>query len=167
MRHTAIEGFLIQYDSSLCLLRAEWTAGRRMALLRPALTQLQQLALRLQATCVLLDIDGMADLSVYDQIWLGTYWMPTVLQLPLQHVVVVIGSGRVYNLQAIEMLLSAFRLFIKFDLQFFTQVVPGLQWLTNGSPRLPQLLADWQAAYGPASAPSENVVEPRSAHYPD
>lgn len=143
-----VEEFAIQYDKELHLLRAEWTAGRRMTQLRPALIQLQQLALQLQPTLVLLNISGMADLSVYDQIWLGTHWMPMVLQLPLQHVVVVLGSERVYNMQAIEMLLTAFRLLIRFDVQFFTLAVPGLQWLTSNSPRLPQLLADWEETFG-------------------
>lgn len=160
-----IKEFAVQFDGELRLLRAEWTADRRMEQLRPALVQLQQLALRLQPTAVLLDISDMTDLSVYDQIWLGTHWMPTVLQLPLQHAVVVLGSERVYNMHAIEVLLSAFRLLLKFDVHFFTQPVPGLQWLTDNSPRLPQLLADWQAAFGTGPGPTV-VAEPLPTYQP-
>lgn len=143
-----IKGLNIQHDEALSLLRVEWVGGRQLTYLRPSLVQLQLLARQLQVSHVLLHLDALPDLPVFDQIWLGTHWMPTVLQLPLQQVVVVLHSARVYNLHAIETLLLAFRLFIKFDVQFFTQLLPGLQWLTNHSPRLPELLAEWQEGFG-------------------
>lgn len=143
-----IRGLNIQHDEALGLLRVEWVEEKSIAYLRPALVQLHLLAKQLQVRHVLLHLDLLPDLPVFDQIWLGTHWMPTVLQLPLQQVVIALSSARVYNLHAIETLLLAFRVFIKFDVQFFTQSLPGLQWLTNHSPRLPELLAEWQDGFG-------------------
>lgn len=145
MLFTTIKEFLIQYDEESGLLRAEWRAGQDMQHLRPALLQLQLLTKQLQVSKVLYDMDAMADLSVFDQIWAATTWLPSVMQLPLKQVVIVIGAKRVYNQQAVEVLLHGFKLFMKFDAQFFTQPLPGLQWLLGNSPRLPEMLAEWQA----------------------
>lgn len=152
----SIEGLRIQYDEELHFLRVEWAGGRDMQQLRPTALQLRLLAKQQQITTALLDIDALPDLAVYDQIWLGTHWMPGVVQLPLKQVVVVMGSKRVYNQQAIEVLLQAFRLFTRFEVHFFTQPLPGLQWLLGDSPRLPELLADWQAGFGGPVAPGQD-----------
>lgn len=156
MLFDTIKEFHIQHDEELRFLRVEWAAGRDMRHLRPAKMQLKQLARQLQVTTALLDIDSMPDLTVYDQIWLGTHWMPSVVQLPLRQVVVVMGSKRVYNQQAVEMLLQGFRLFTKFDVQFFTHALPGMQYLLRDSPRLPELLAEWQEGFGGPAAPGQD-----------
>lgn len=143
-----IKGFNIQHDEALRLLRVEWAGGRQLAYLRPSLVQLQLLARQLRVSHLLLHLDALPDLPVYDQIWLGTHWMPTVLELELRQVVIALGSERVYNLHAVETLLLAFRMFMKCDVQFFTQMLPGLQWLTGNAPALSALLVEWQNGFG-------------------
>lgn len=153
-----IKGFNIQHDEALRLLRVEWAGGRQLAYLRPSLVQLQLLSRQLRVSHVLLHLDALPDLPVYDQIWLGTHWMPTVLELELRQVVIALSSERVYNLHAIETLLLAFRMFMKCDVQFFTQVLPGLQWLTSNAPELPALLLEWQDGFGGIAPNGHNAV---------
>ncbi|MGI4834486.1 MAG: hypothetical protein ACRYFK_13605 [Janthinobacterium lividum] len=155
----------IQHDEALGLLRAEWVSGRSLARLQPALLALLQLAQAQQVTHVQLELDALPDLSVFDQIWLGTTWMPKVLPLPLRQVVLVLGSARIYNVHAIETLLMALRTFIRFDVQFFSQPEPGLQWLlASASAQLPRLLAEWQQAYGLPPAGADSFAEPLPAY---
>ncbi|RZK17490.1 MAG: hypothetical protein EOO56_17845 [Hymenobacter sp.] len=156
-----IKEFKIQYDEPLHLLRVEWAAGRDMRRLRPALEQLLQLAIRLQITHGLLAIDTLPDISAYDQIWLGSQWLPKAERLTLKQAVIALSSGKVYNQQAIETLLMLNRHSVKFDFQFFSQSVPAMHWLTNESWRLPTLLTEWDAAFGPVAPDTSQAAEPR------
>ncbi|MGI4823704.1 MAG: hypothetical protein ACRYFV_21040 [Janthinobacterium lividum] len=162
---THIKQFAIQHDESMRLLRVEWIGGQSMRHFRDAFRQLQQLAKELSISKALLELDTLPDISAYDQLWLGTNWLPRLQQLPLQQVVVVLGSGQVYNSQAIEMLLTTGRVPFAFDIQMFTQVSPAMHWLTDESPRLPALLAAWHTAYGPALPPMRSTKEPKAAYY--
>jgi hypothetical protein len=158
-----IKEFRIQYDEQLRLLRVEWAAGHDMRRLRPALEQLQQLAQHLQATHGLLSLSDLPDISAYDQIWLGSQWLPKTERLALKQAVVVLDSKQIYNQQAIETLL-VFGRQSRVDFQFFRQAVTGMQWLANDSLRLPALFAEWADAHGPATSTANLLAEPL-AHY--
>lgn len=162
---TDIKEFKIQYDASSQLLRIEWAGGPDMRRLRPALEQLRQLANEYVVTHGLLNISSLPDISAYDQIWLGAQWLPKIGKLALQQVVIVLASSQVYNQQAIETILMLNRVHIKFDMQFFTQPIPAMHWLTTESGRLPALLAEWEAAYGPTPPPPAGVAEPQAGYY--
>jgi hypothetical protein len=162
---THIKQFAIQYDELLRLLRIEWIGGQNMRLFRDAFRQLQQLAKELRITKALLELNTLPDISAYDQIWLGTNWLPRLQQLPLQQAVVVLGSEQVYNSQAIEMLLTMDKVPFSFDIQIFNQSSPAMHWLTDESPRLPALLAAWHTAYGPALPPMRSTTGPKAAYY--
>ena len=161
MLFTNIKDFRIQYDETLHLLRTDWSGNKRMQQLRPGLTQIQDLARRLRITHALIELNGLPDISAYDQIWLATHWMPTVLRLPVQQVVIVLRADSVYNNHAIEAIINPLRPFIKFDIQFFSDPVQGLHWLTDSSPRIPSLLAEWTEAYYP---PPIGVAGPLAAY---
>lgn len=161
---TDIKELKIQYDEQLHLLRVEWAAGRDMRRLRPALEQLSQVAIRLQVTHGLLAIDTLPDISAYDQIWLGSQWLPKTERLSLKQAVIVLSSGKVYNQQAIETLLTMNRKLVKFDFQFFSQSIAAMHWLTNESRRLPALLTEWEAAFGLAGPEAYQITEPRAPY---
>lgn len=160
-----IEEFNIQYDKPLSLLRAEWAGSRDMSRLRQAFRQLEGLCQQLHVTHALLGLDALPDISAYDQIWLGIHWLPHLRQLPLQQAVVVLASKQVYNQQAIETILLTSNMSFDFDIQFFTQSLAAMHWLTDESPRLPALLAEWAAAYGPTLPPLSGVAEARAAYH--
>ena len=152
--------FKIQYDEELRLMRIEWITTAEMRRLLPALDQLAQLAERMQVTHVLLALDSLPDLSAYDQIWIGTHWMPKVLKLPLQQAIIVLSPRQVYNQHAIETIIKLSRPFIKFDIHFFNQSTAGMHWLLEGSPNQEALLREWETAFGPKTRPPDEVAEP-------
>ena len=161
---SSIPDFSLQYDEPLGLLRAEWASGTDMSGLRTSTDQLFQLCNRLGTRRWLLNMDTFPDISVYDQIWLGTHWLPNVVTLPLERVVLVIHRRRVHNQMAIDGLLGAARPFVKFDIQYFPKIKAGLHWLSDYSERLPALLAEWEAVYG--AAPLPGASEPTILYRP-
>ena len=98
---------------------------------------------------LLLNMNTFPDISVYDQVWLGANWMPGIVRLPLHRVVLVNNRHRVHNQMAIDSMLALVRPFIKFDVQFFPSAASGMNWLSDFSPRLPDVLAEWDAVHAP------------------
>ncbi len=153
--------FCAQYDEPLDLLRVAWTVESSMRHFRPSFTRLVEVAAELAVGRVLLDINALPDVPVYDQLWLTTSFMPAVLKLPLRQVVIVLSAERVYNQHVAEGLLMAVSPFIRFDVQFFPQPEFGLAWLIDDSPRLPELLLEWAAGCGNAASAAQQVSEPQ------
>lgn len=147
-----IPDFSLQYDEQLSLLRIEWAAGVDTRTLRQSAEQLLTLDRELGVRNFLLNMNTFPDISVYDQVWLGVNWMPGLVKLPMERVVLVNHRRRVHNQLAIDSLLAMFRSIIKFDIQYFPQPEPGLEWLTDHSVRLPEIQAEWDAVYGPGLA---------------
>ena len=131
-------------------MRVEWAAGDDTRNLRASALQLLRLDQELGMHNLLLNMNSFPDISVYDQVWLGANWMPGIVKLPLQRVVLINNRHRIHNQLAIESMLSLVRLFIKFDVQFFPNPASGMRWLSDFSPRLPGVMAEWDAVHGPA-----------------
>ena len=113
---------------------------------------------------MLLNMNTLPDISVYDQVWLGLQWTTRLLEMPLERVVLVNHRRRVHNQLAIESLIAMVRPLIRFDIQYFPQVAPGLHWLSDYSPRIAALLAEWDAWHGLAPLPATGVNEPRAKY---
>ena len=47
---------------------------------------------------LVLDFNTLPDISVYDQLWLGANWMPGLMKLPVERVVLVINRRRVMGI---------------------------------------------------------------------
>lgn len=159
----SIADFCLQHDAALGLLRLEWVSGPDTRTLRASAGQLLVLARDSAVRHLLLDMDSVPDIPVYDQLWLGTHWMPGIVQLPLERLVLVIGPHRVHNQLAVDALHDSVQPSIRFDSQYFSAPEPALHWLTDGSPRLPALLAEWAARPGPPAAGS---ASPPPFHWP-
>ncbi len=157
----SIAEFCAQYDEPLDLLRVAWTVGSNMRQFRPSFSRLIEVAAELAVGRVLLDLNALPDVPVYDQLWLTTSFMPAVLKLPLRQVVIVLSADRVYNQHVAEGLLMAVSPFIRFDVQFFPQPEFGLAWLIDDSPRLPELLREWAEGCGASTLEADEIDEPR------
>ena len=155
---TSIPDLSLQFDPELSLLRIEWAAGDDTRSLRETSTKLLTLDRELAVRNLLLNMNTFPDISVYDQLWLGTHWMPGIVKLPLERVVLINNRHRVHNQLAIESMIALVRPFIKFDIQFFPQAVAGMRWLSDFSPRLPALLAEWNAVHAPE--PDLSAIHP-------
>lgn len=148
------------------MLRVEWCSGDDMRALRASAEKLLRMELQMGVRHLLLNVNTFPDISVYDQVWLGSHWMPGITRLPLERVVLINHRGRVHNQMAIDSLITLARPLIQFDIQFFTQPLAGLQWLSNYSERLPALLAQWDAQHGPSGLPAPGANEHRPQHRP-
>lgn len=159
-----IEEFCIQNDESLNVARVSWVGGRNMRHFQRAFTQLQRVLTYLGVGRVVLDLNALPDVPVYDQLWLSTSFMPALIRLPLRQMVVVLAGQRIYNQHVLEGLLTAVAKTISFDVQFFANAEAAMAWLTDDSPRLPALLAEWEHGCGQAHRMPGEVAETQ-AHY--
>jgi hypothetical protein len=155
----------IQHDKPLDMVRVAWLAGRNMRYFQRAFTQLRVVITQLGVSRVVLELNAMPDIPVYDQIWLSTAFMPALVKLPLRQVVVVLSARRVYNQQVVEGVLAAAAMSILFDVQFFAQPEVALAWLTDDSPRLAFLLREWATSCGPSISTTNEVAEPRPPYW--
>jgi hypothetical protein len=138
-----IPDFCLQYDEPLAVLRVEWVAATDMHRLRTSAAQLMALIEELRVRHLLIDMNSVPELVVADQWWLGEYWMPQLVALPLERLVLVIASNQVHNQLAIDALHDLVQPAIQFDSQYFSDSVSAMDWLTDGSERLPALEKEW------------------------
>lgn len=148
-----ISDVCLQYDEELGVLRLEWVASTDTSRLRKSAEELMLLLQTLAVRHLLLDMDSMPDLPVADQEWLGRQWMPCLVALPLERLVLVIDTGRVHNQLAIDALHDLIQPAIRFDSQYFSDPESAMDWLTEGSDRLPALEAEWAAQRAPTPNP--------------
>jgi len=139
----SIPDFRLQYDEPLGLLRLEWVSGEGTRTLRSSAARLLTLARKLAARTLLIDMNTVPNISLSDELWLGANWMPGIVQLPLEHLILTIDSNRIHNQLAIDALHDLVQPNIRFESHYFTDATSAVQWLTEGSGRLPALLAEW------------------------
>jgi hypothetical protein len=139
--------FCLQYDPHFGLLRLEWVPQSDQRQLRPSAEQLLKLLAELEVRHLLLDMNSVPNLQLADQLWLGEHWMPGLLALDLAQLVLVIDSTQLHNQLAIDALHDLVKPLIRFASHYFSDTLSALDWLTDGSPRLPALLAEWQTRY--------------------
>lgn len=139
-----ISALFIQEDVELRLLRVRWRGGRNMQQFREAASQLVELAQQRGTLRMLLELNEQPDVPVYDQLWLSTTLLPRAAKLPVRQLVVILSGNRVYNRHVLESLLNQFQKQIQTDIQFFAQSDAALDWLTDNSPRVPELLTEWE-----------------------
>ncbi|OGX88765.1 hypothetical protein BEN47_08450 [Hymenobacter lapidarius] len=142
---SSIPDFRLQHDEALGLLRLEWITVVGTDSLRSSATQLLELARQLSVRVLLLDMNTVPNISVADELWLGTHWMPGIVQLPLQHLVLAIDSSRVHNQLAIDALHDLVQPAIRFESHYFSDADSAMHWLADATGRLPGLKAEWEA----------------------
>ncbi len=95
-------------------------------------------------------MNTVPNISVADQLWLGAYWMPGLVQLPLENLVLAIDQTRVHNQLAIDALHDLVQPAIRFASHYFPDSESAVRWLAEGTNRLPALLAEWRTRPGVA-----------------
>lgn len=162
---TTIPDLSLQYDEALSLLRVDWASGEDMRTFRASAEQLLSTVHQHGVRNLLLEMNTFPDISVYDQVWMGTSWMPLLVTLPVERVVLAINRRKVHNQLAIDSLIAMSRPFIKFDIQFFATATPGLHWLSDYSARVVELAAEWEATHGGGPGPG-GASRAQPAHSP-
>lgn len=142
-----IPNFCLQYDQGLSVLRLEWVAYSDPLRLRASARELLALLQELAVRHLLLDMNSIPNLPLADQLWLGDHWMPVLVALPLERLVLVIDSDQIHNQLAVDMLHDLVQPSIRFESQYFADMESALDWTTTSSPRLAALHAEWAARY--------------------
>ena len=140
---TDIADFCLQYDEPLGLLRLEWVSGPATHSMQASAAKLLHVAWELRVRHLLLDMNTVPDIPADEETWLGTHWMPGIVQLPLAHLILVIDSNRIHNQLAIDALHDLVQPSIRFESHYFTDAPSAVQWVSEGTNRLPALLAEW------------------------
>ena len=159
-----IEEFCIQNNESLNVARVAWVGGRNMRHFQRAFMQLQRVLTHIAVGRVVLDLNALPDVPVYDQLWLSTSFMPALVKLPLRQMVVVLTGQRVYNQHVLEGLLAAVAKTISFDVQFFANAEAAMAWLTDDSTQLPALFAEWRNGCGSLHSTPSEMDEVRASY---
>ncbi|NVO30418.1 hypothetical protein [Hymenobacter lapidiphilus] len=151
MLHQYIPAFCLQTDAESGMLRVAYRMGTESALRRPDVTALLALARTHTVRRLLIDMRTVPLLTVYDELWLGTHFMPALLAMPLERLVLIVGSHQTYHQLAIDALHDLVQPSIGFDSQYFDDPETALCWLTDDAPQVPALLAEWAGrTAGPA-----------------
>jgi hypothetical protein len=146
-----IPNFCLQYDQILSVLRLEWVAHSDHRQLRASAEELLSLLRSLEVRHLLLDMNSVPNLPFADQLWLGDHWMPALVALPLERLVLIISSSQIHNQLAIDALHDLVKPAIRFESQYFSDMESALDWTTDSSPRLAALGAEWAARYAATS----------------
>ena len=97
----------------------------------------------------LIDLRGMAPMSVEAQIWVAANWLPRVSPPPLAHAAFVMPAGNTYNQHVIEWLHRNARHYIGYEVQFFSDPPSALDWLLSfqDPAAQPAIEAEWAAHF--------------------
>jgi hypothetical protein len=153
-----LPNFCLQIDHLLGVLLLEWVALSNPMHFRTSATQLLTLLQEQKIRHLVLDMNSVPDLPIADQLWLGEHWMPGLVALALEQLVLVIDTSRVHNQLAIDALYDLVQPAIRFSSHYFSDITSALDWLTEDSPRLPELAAEWEARYALTPEPSYLIM---------
>ena len=79
----------------------------------------------------LIDLHGLPDLTIAQQLWVATHWLPRIAVPAVQHAAFIIPENGLYNQMAVEALHRAARHFIPCEVQFFHTPDAALDWLLS------------------------------------
>lgn len=102
----SIADFCLQHDDALGLLRLEWVSGAGTQTMSASAAQLLLLIRALGVRHLLLDMNTVPDIPFQQEGWLGTYWIPGLVQLPLERLVLVIATNQLPPIRCITNWLS-------------------------------------------------------------
>ncbi|SHI34299.1 hypothetical protein SAMN02745146_0593 [Hymenobacter daecheongensis DSM 21074] len=138
----------IQYSAELSLIRYQWQKAGSLTGFRAALNHVLALVQQHQVQYCLLDLHDLPDIGIEEQVWLGTQWLPRIVRHQARQVALVVPVSRQYNQMVVESLLKLGRAFIRFEVQYFSDPLAALDWLTCSEEEMTRLQLEWQAAGG-------------------
>lgn len=145
-----IPGLRVQFIEKISLLRIQWDVNwHQLHEFRGALRAVAQMVGEQRIRQFVIDMNGLPSLSLDDQLWLGTQWLPEVSSHGAELVALVLPTTNMYNQMVVEGLIRASRHFIDYDIQFFSDPVEGLDWLISDYPeQIEKMEGEWNARFG-------------------
>lgn len=143
-----LSDFRVQFCPDLSFIRMQWHARQPgMARFRESLEAVAFLVEQGVVQHVIIDLHGLSDISLADQCWLATSWLPRVSGAAVQQAALVMPPSVSYNQLVVESLLQAGRHFIHYDIQFFSSAAEALDWIIGHEhpARQQRLEAEWSS----------------------
>jgi hypothetical protein len=143
MMYTVSDFVCIQHDWNLGLLRHRWNGVERYAglsLFQSVHESLLDMAAEHRVNSWLIELTA-APLTVEDQLWLESTWMPALSDTPVRRLAVVADDA--YNLMVLEDLMPLREAPTQRSVQFFTDSLTALEWLTGSDQTAVRLQQEW------------------------
>lgn len=140
----------IQYVPEVAFVRLQFhRASADMAAFRCSLQAVAQLMEQNTVAEGLVDLHGLPDLTVGQQLWVATHWLPRIGASALQHAAFILPENSLYNQMVVETLHRATRHFIRCEVQFFHDAPSALDWLLSfqNPAAQPALEQEWDTAW--------------------
>lgn len=125
------DSLVLFHDSTLRLLYHRWQGQHNMHRFRPAVEYVQTLLQQYNIESWVVDLNGLPNLGLDDQIWLSDEVLPALGPLSSLKNLALVLSPNVYNQLAAETLLHYGQRHLNFDIQFFSDSTAALEWMIN------------------------------------
>lgn len=125
------DSLVLFHDPALRLLYHRWLGQHNMHRFRPAVEHVLALLRQHAIEAWVIDLTGLPNVGLEDQIWLSDELVPGVTALSSLRQMAVVLSDNVYNQLATEHLLHHHQHHIHCDVQFFADSAGALDWLTS------------------------------------
>ncbi|RFP64651.1 hypothetical protein D0N36_12885 [Hymenobacter lapidiphilus] len=122
----------VQYAPPVALLRLQFRRPpANLASFQRSLGAVAQLVEQHTVAESLIDLHGLPDLTIGQQLWLLAQWLPRVAVAAVQHVAFIIPENSLYNQMTVEALHRATRHLFHCEVQFFHHSAAALDWLLS------------------------------------
>ncbi|MCA8832275.1 hypothetical protein [Hymenobacter pini] len=140
---------LTQWAPSLRLLRWDWQGPLTDTAFQLAFNRLLVQSQQLRVTRWLADVSHVPIVGSDEQAWLSETWLPGFAELPVRTVALVLPTN-LHNQLVVESILADGRRLAQAEVQFFSDVVSALDWLTGADEQAAeQVEQEWQRAVRP------------------
>lgn len=122
--------FHLQYNEALSLTRLQWFSDRNgLKYFRQGMEQVAYLMEQNVVQYGIVDLHDMPNISLEDQLWTATSWLPRSATPDLKQAALVFPASSLYNQLAIESVLMIGRIFVNFEVHFFSSIQEALDSL--------------------------------------
>lgn len=137
------DSILLQVVTTCKLLRWEWQGPIIYAGFQRAFEQLVLSTRQYGVTSWLADMAHMPPIGTDEQAWLSEVWLMHVASLRLRRIALIMPL-HLHNQLVLESVLADGRRYMLADVQFFSDTIAALDWLTSSEKLAIQLEQVWQ-----------------------
>jgi hypothetical protein len=138
-----LDSIRFQYDISTRMLRWQWHGTLDLNKFEQAFNFMLSFSRQYKVTRWLADTSDMPLVGIDEQTWLSETWLPQFVALDVIRIGLVLPLG-LHNVLVVEHLMNDAQHYTPSNVQFFSDTLAALDWLTNSAPHIEQLEREWQ-----------------------
>ncbi|WP_345116841.1 hypothetical protein [Hymenobacter algoricola] len=133
------------------LLRWQWRGSLDLDKFIKSFDYLAAFSQQHKVTRWLADTSDMPLVGIDEQVWLGEQWLPQFVELGVKKIGLVLPLS-LHNVLVVEHLMFDAQHYTPSNVQFFSDTLAALDWLTDSAPRIGMLEQEWQQLAGGTTA---------------